>query len=79
VAGGAIEPGGALPFNTNGGWLSFGQPGTSCNMDSVIEALRQLTGAALGRQVQGCRTALVHGVGGTYSCSDVAILSREAA
>ena len=69
-----IFPGGSLPFNTNGGWLSFGMSGTSANMDSVIEALRQLSGTALGYQVDGCRTALVHGMGGTYSCSDVVIL-----
>jgi acetyl-CoA acetyltransferase len=74
VQGDAIFPGGSLPFNTNGGWLSFGMSGTSANMDSVIEALRQLSGTALGYQVDGCRTALVHGMGGTYSCSDVVIL-----
>ncbi len=26
---------GDLPTDTNGGWLSFGQPGISCNMDSI--------------------------------------------
>lgn len=39
---------GDLPTDTNGGWLSFGQPGISCNMDSIVEAVRQLRGEPLG-------------------------------
>ena len=76
VRSGATDIGGDLPTNTNGGWLSFGQPGVSCVMDSLVEAVRQLRGEALGKQVEGANTALVHAVGGMTACNSVAILSN---
>lgn len=75
VRSGAIDPGGRLPFNTNGGWLSYGQPGISCTMDQVMEACRQLSGNALGISVDGCNSVIVHGMGGICSCADIAVLS----
>jgi acetyl-CoA acetyltransferase len=77
IASGATGPGGRVPTNTNGGWLSFGQPGVSCVMDSIIELVRQLRGEALGLQVPGARVGLVHALGGMMSCHSVAILSRD--
>lgn len=82
-AGAFVEAGhidferGDLALNTNGGWLSFGQPGTSCVIDSVVEGTRQLRGIALGKQVPGARRALVHGLGGMLACHTVTILSTE--
>lgn len=78
VRSGATGPGGERPTNTNGGWLSFGQPGVSCVMDSMMEAIRQLRGEALGLQVETPATALVHALGGMMACHSVSILSREA-
>ncbi|MDP2661854.1 MAG: thiolase family protein [Dehalococcoidia bacterium] len=69
--------GGDLPFNTNGGWLSFGQPGTNCVGDSLVEAVRQLRGCALGKQVPGAKRALIHGLGGMLACHSVTILGTE--
>ncbi|WP_454825112.1 thiolase family protein [Paraburkholderia xenovorans] len=77
VRSGATGPQGALPTNTNGGWLSFGQPGVSCVMDSISETIRQLRGEALGLQVQDAHIGLVHGNGGMQACHSVAILGRE--
>jgi acetyl-CoA acetyltransferase len=77
VLSGATGPRGDLPANTNGGWLSFGQPGVSCVMDSLIESVRQLRGQALGLQVQRAARALVHAAGGTNACHSVLILTRE--
>jgi acetyl-CoA acetyltransferase len=77
VKSGATDVGGSLPTNTNGGWLSFGQPGVSCVMDSLVEAVRQLRGEALGKQVEDARVALVHAVGGMTACNSVTILSTE--
>jgi acetyl-CoA acetyltransferase len=77
VRSGITDIGGALPTNTNGGWLSFGQPGVSCVMDSLVEAVRQLRGEALGKQVMGAQTALVHAVGGMTACNSVTILSNH--
>jgi acetyl-CoA acetyltransferase len=77
VLAGATGPSGEVPANTNGGWLSFGQPGVSCVMDSLIESVRQLRGQALGLQVNRAATALVHAAGGTNACHSVLLLTRE--
>ena len=77
VMSGATDIGGSLPTNTNGGWLSFGQPGVSCVMDSVVETIRQLRGDALGQQVENVNTALVQSVGGMTACNSVTILSKQ--
>ena len=75
VRSGITGIGGALPTNTNGGWLSFGQPGAVCVMDSVVEAVRQLRGEALGMQVPDAEVACVHALGGMMACQSVTILS----
>ncbi|MBO9648142.1 MAG: thiolase family protein [Variovorax sp.] len=68
---------GDLPTDTNGGWLSFGQPGISCNMDSYVEAIRQLRGQALGRTpAKRPRTVLVQGAGGMLAAGAVTILAK---
>jgi len=68
---------GDLPTDTNGGWLSFGQPGISCNMDSYVEAIRQLRGQALGMAPpRPPRTVLVQGAGGMLAAGSVTILSN---
>jgi len=78
VRSGATGQQGELPTNTNGGWLSFGQAGVSCVMDSVIETVRQLRGEALGKQVVDPQIGLVHALGGMMACQSVAILSNSA-
>ena len=64
VEGGRIALGGALPVNTHGGLLSGGHPGLPGGFFHVIEAARQLRGAAGARQVPDAEIALVHGNGG---------------
>ncbi|KMS53563.1 thiolase [Novosphingobium barchaimii LL02] len=54
---------GDFPQNTSGGQLSCGQAGAAGGFLPVVEALRQVTGQTLGRQVQGARTALASGYG----------------
>ncbi len=67
---------GDLPTDTNGGWLSFGQPGISCNMDSLVEAVRQLRGQPLGLAPQRRpKTVLVQGAGGMLAAGSVVLLS----
>lgn len=56
-------PGGDLPHNTGGGQLSAGQAGAAGGFLGLVEALRQLTGHAEGRQVDSARHALVSGFG----------------
>jgi acetyl-CoA acetyltransferase len=67
---------GDLPTDTNGGWLSFGQPGISCNMDSLVEAVRQLRGQALGlAPSRRPKTVLIQGAGGMLAAGSVTLLS----
>lgn len=66
VSSGAIAPGGSLPVNTNGGGLSCVHPGMY-GLFTMVEAVRQLRGAAGARQVPGAEVALCHGNGGVLS------------
>lgn len=76
VANGGIAPDDGLAFGTHGGDLTFGQPGISYEMNHAIECIRQLTGNALGRQVDA-DTGLVHGLGSTGACHSTAILEQR--
>lgn len=73
---------GTFPLNTSGGQLSAGQPGTAGGFLGITEALRQVTGTAVGAQVPDARTALVSGFGMmVYDrglCSGAAIVERAA-
>lgn len=73
VENGAIAPGGRLAVNTNGGGLSCVHPGMY-GIFALIEGVRQLRGECGERQVQGVKTALAHGNGGTLSSQATAIL-----
>lgn len=54
---------GDFPHNTSGGQLSVGQAGAAGGHLGIVEAIRQLTGTALGGQVRGARIAAVSGFG----------------
>lgn len=64
VQSGAIDPGGSLPVNTNGGLLSFGHTGEASGMSLIVEGARQVMGQAGDNQLSKARTALVHVYGG---------------
>jgi acetyl-CoA acetyltransferase len=76
IEGGRIAPGGALPVNTNGGGLSCCHPGMY-GIFTIIEAVRQLRGEAVGLQVPDAKVALCHGNGGTLSSQVTALLGVE--
>jgi acetyl-CoA acetyltransferase len=54
---------GDFPLNTCGGQLSAGQAGAAGGFLGMVEAIRQLTGQAAGRQVRHARLGLVSGFG----------------
>ena len=72
--------GGTLPLNTSGGQLSVGQAGAAGGCLGLVEAVRQLTGRALGAPVENARLGLVSGFGMiNYDrglCSGAAVLGR---
>ena len=70
---------GTQPLNTHGGLLSFGHCGVAGGMAHMVEAYRQMTGQAEGRQIaRAPRHAFAHGDGGVMSSHVSLILSREA-
>jgi acetyl-CoA acetyltransferase len=75
VEAGGVDFEGGLPFNTSGGYLSFGQ--SSQGLYLAIECIEQLRGRARGRQVKDPRFALVHGHGGPNACHSVVILGNQ--
>jgi acetyl-CoA acetyltransferase len=75
VQSGGIDFEGGLPFNTMGGYLSFGQVAQGLyNLDEVIQ---QMWGEAVGRQVPDVDVGIVHGHGGPLACHSVMIVSKE--
>jgi acetyl-CoA acetyltransferase len=76
VSGGAIDPGGALNVNTNGGGLSCVHPGMY-GLFLIVEAVTQLRRQAGERQVE-TEIALCHGNGGTLASQATAILGIAA-
>jgi acetyl-CoA acetyltransferase len=54
---------GDFPHNTSGGQLSVGQAGAAGGYLGLVELVRQLTGQAIGAQVDGARIGVVSGFG----------------
>jgi acetyl-CoA acetyltransferase len=77
VEDGRIGPGGALPTNTNGGGLSYTHPGMY-GMFVLVEAVRQLRGECVDRQVIGADVAVANGCGGVLSCTSTIVLGTAA-
>ena len=72
IENGGIDYDGGFPFNTCGGYLSYGQNGQGLYL--LEECMEQIRGKARGRQVPGARRALVHGHGGPLACHSVVIV-----
>lgn len=72
--------GGGLPHNTSGGQLSRGQAGAAGGFLGVVEAIRQLTGAAQENPVEHAELGMVSGYGMVMYdhclCTNAAILAR---
>lgn len=75
VADGGIAYDGGLPFNTIGGYLSFGQ--VAQGLYNLQEVVDQIHGRAEGRQVTDAKAGIVHMHGGPLACHSVCILSKE--
>lgn len=75
VASGGIDYEGGLPFNTNGGYLSFGQ--VAQGLYNLTDTIDHLWGRPEGRPVKDAKIGMVHGHGGVMACHAVVIVSRE--
>jgi acetyl-CoA acetyltransferase len=76
VESGALELGGILPTNPDGGGLSACHPGMR-GLFLLVEAVRQLRGECGERQVADARLACVSGTGGWFCSSGTMILARD--
>ena len=75
VMSGALEIGGRLPVNTDGGLIANGEPIGASGLRQIVECVQQLWGRAGDRQVPGePRTAFtqVYGAPGISVCSVLA-------
>lgn len=75
ISSGALEIGGSLPVNTDGGCIANGEPIGASGLRQVIECTLQLQGRAGDRQVPGePRTAFtqVYGAPGLSTCTVLA-------
>jgi len=70
---GNLAPGGALPINTDGGGLSSNHPGRRGAM-AMIEGARQLRGDSPGVTIEGAKTCLINGTGGSLSATATVVL-----
>ncbi len=77
VGGGRIALGGALPVNTHGGNLSYGNPGMGAQFNHLTEVCKQLWGECGQRQVAGAKLAYVHNWSGNMSQHGSAVLGTE--
>lgn len=73
LEGGTMRLGGAMPTNTDGGGLSACHPGMR-GVFLLVEAVRQLRGDAVGRQVPDARVCCVNGTGGWFSSTSTVLL-----
>lgn len=80
VESGETELGGRIPVNVSGGLLSRGHPIAATGVAQIVELVTQLRHEAGERQVEGCKVALAHCMGGdkagdAKSCT-VSLFSR---
>jgi Acetyl-CoA acetyltransferase len=79
VASGATRREGEMPVNTSGGLKSKGHPIGATGAGQVVEAWKQLTGEAGGRQLDDPRYGLTHNVGGSGGAAVVHVFEDERA
>jgi acetyl-CoA acetyltransferase len=65
---GDFEPGGRVPFSTDGGLIARGHPGGPTGLAQIWETVHQLRGTAGKRQVENARIGLCHMMGGGSVC-----------
>jgi acetyl-CoA C-acetyltransferase len=74
VESGDLELGGRIPVNPSGGLIGGGHPVGATGVRMVLDAYKQVTGAAGDYQVENARTAATLNIGGsTTTCASFVV------
>lgn len=79
VEEGAIRRNGRIPINPSGGLIGLGHPVGATGVRMMLDAHKQVTGAAGGYQVDGARRAGTLNIGGSTTTTICTIVGRAAA
>ena len=78
IEDGSIELGGRLPVNPSGGLIGLGHPVGATGVRMLLDASKQVTGAAGACQVEGARRVQTLNIGGSTTTTVSFIVERAA-
>ena len=78
IEDGSIELGGRLPVNPSGGLIGLGHPVGATGVRMLLDAAKQVTGAAGACQVEGARRVQTLNIGGSTTTTVSFIVERAA-
>ena len=76
IEDGTIGRHGKLPFNPSGGLIGGGHPVGATGVRMLLDAVKQVTGAAGDYQVPAARTAATLNIGGSATTTACFIIGR---
>jgi acetyl-CoA C-acetyltransferase len=76
IESGAIAPGGRIPVNPSGGLIGLGHPVGATGVRMLLDASRQVTGAAGEMQVEGARRVGTLNIGGSATTTVSFVVTR---
>ena len=79
IEDGSIEFGGRMPVNPSGGLIGCGHPVGATGVRMLLDAAKQVSGAAGGYQVEGARRVQTLNIGGSTTTTVSFIVERKAA
>jgi len=78
IESGDLWIGGRVPVNPSGGLIGGGHPVGASGVRMLLDAVKQVTGAAVDYQVPGARTAATLNIGGSATTSACFVVGRGA-
>jgi acetyl-CoA C-acetyltransferase len=76
IESGAIAPAGRIPVNPSGGLIGLGHPVGATGVRMLLDASRQVTGAAGEMQVEGARRVGTLNIGGSATTTVSFVVTR---
>lgn len=77
IEDGTVFSGGKLPFNPGGGLMGIGHPVGATGVRMLLDAQKQVTGAAGDMQVAGAKRVATLNIGGSATTAVVMVVGRE--